>query len=459
LRSYINSPDGTFRYDVRFNSETDGFFWVELIGNLDKDFHGLPEQFAGIAVDIRGRKHQELQVETRSIQLQAQKEAAEIANRAKSEFLANMSHELRTPLNAIIGFSELLNAIVKDPRLRDYIQSISTAGKGLLALINDILDLSKAEVGKMLICPVAVDIRLVFKEIQQIFINQTMQKPVQFILEIDENLPEMLILDETRIRQTLLNIIGNAFKFTREGYIKLIVKTQSKPSDTTRVDLFMTVEDTGIGIPEYELEKIFEAFYQRLGQDSREFGGTGLGLNISRRLIRLMNGQVTVKSQVGVGSVFQITLQDVAMAPPEIPIFNEEQYTLASVRFHRKLVLIADDVTSNRDMLSALLSQLNLEVITARDGFELVQMARKKIPHLIITDIRMPVMDGIEAVKRVKSFNSTSHVPVLALTASSSEEDLKAIQAKGFDCILEKPVNVHALIKELTKFLPHDAPG
>ncbi|MCK5717007.1 MAG: response regulator [Thiomargarita sp.] len=250
------------------------------------------------------------------------KEEAELANRAKSEFLANMSHEIRTPLNAIIGFSEILSKKITDKALKNNFDSIRKSGHILLTLINDILDLAKIESGRIDIQLQEMDLRVILKELEQLFSLTVTEKKLDFSVEIEAQLPQILLLDEHRIRQVLLNIIGNALKFTKKGHIKIFIQHHLHKNNNT-LDLIIKVEDTGIGIPENQHQKIFEAFQQMDGQITREYGGTGLGLAISKRLVEIMTGSIDVHSQIGVGSVFTITLPHVKISNVVLPVIRK----------------------------------------------------------------------------------------------------------------------------------------
>lgn len=242
------------------------------------------------------------------------KKLAEAASKVKGEFLANISHEIRTPMNAIIGFTEILKGSITDDIQKKYFENIVSSGKTLLTLINDILDLSKIESGKIELRPSAISIKDVFYELKDIFAQKVTEKNLEFQIEINPNLTQEILLDEIRFKQIFLNLVGNAIKFTEKGYIRLTARAISKVIESSKIDLLFTVEDTGIGVPPEEQRAIFEAFTQQKGQNHAKYGGTGLGLAISSRLVNLLNGTISIKSEVGKGSIFQVLLRDVVIS-------------------------------------------------------------------------------------------------------------------------------------------------
>ncbi len=392
-------------------------------------------------------------VNERTLELTRAKNEAEIANKAKSEFLANMSHELRTPLNAVTGFSELLTSIVTDKKQKSYLNSIKTAGRSLLTLINDILDLSKIEAGKIELERSSVSLKSIFEEIEQIFTMKLAEKNIDFIVSLDQDLPGKLFLDETRVRQILLNLVGNAIKFTEDGHIKLSATISSLQEK--QVDLMISVEDTGIGIAEEDQTRIFDVFTQQTGQHLKKYGGTGLGLTITKRLTGLMNGQIKVESSKGVGSTFKIILKSVGISSMEVAAIENEENNINDIQFDKASVLVVDDIKSNRDLLCELLKKLNLECTTAEDGQTAVMLAEEIKPDLVIMDIRMPVMDGYQANQKLKENPKTVDIPVIALTASVMHTDKLQAAESGFESFLTKPIKIKKFLKVLSKYLTY----
>ena len=365
-----------------------------------------------------------------------------------------MSHEIRTPLNAITGFAELLKSQSLDTKQSGYLDGILIGAQNLLRLINDILDLSKIEAGKMFLRAEPTDLRAICHDIQQIFFVAMEKKGLRFVLEIDPKLPPRLVLDETRIRQVLLNLVGNAIKFTEDGSIHLAVSCQTSAADST-ANIVLEVEDTGIGIAEAQQAKIFQAFYQPMQQDNRQYGGTGLGLTITQRVIDLMHGKLFLSSAPGQGSVFRVNLPAVKFAQHVEATQAEPKFKLQDIDFKPAKLLLVEDVEHNREVVKGLLEGYRLQVVEAENGEQALTICREFMPDVILMDMRMPVMDGYTATQRLKADPRLRHIPVLALTASVLEEEKQEI-LKLCDDYLRKPMTGLQLVTMLMRHLPYE---
>jgi len=410
-----------------------------------------------IEAELRQNRDQlEAKVTARTRELETAKRAAEAANEAKSTFLANMSHELRTPMNAIVGFSEILESQIREPRQNGYLARIRTSGGVLLQLINDLLDLSKIEAGKMDLNFRPGSVGRLIEEINQMFAYKLAEKSLILQAELSPGLPASLLIDEARLRQVLVNLVGNAVKFTPSGSVTVAAWVEH-PREGGLPDLHVTVTDTGIGIPADFLEALFQPFEQHREAQAAGFGGTGLGLSISRQLVTAMNGTLSVESTVGVGSTFSVVLREVEVPEPgwdpEGPA-ETDSFDFGAVTFGKARILIVDDIDFNRDLIRTYYDGYGFELFEAADGLEAVERARQCLPDLVLLDMRMPVQDGFETAALLKADADLGRIPVVAVTASVPERD-HAREKAAFDGFLMKPLRRAELIRCTMEHLPH----
>ena len=416
----------------------------------------LAETVAGqIAGAIENaRLFEEIQ-QAREAALQAQR-TAEGANQAKSDFLANMSHELRTPLNSILGYAQILKQRPLDPATLDGLNTIHQSGQHLLALINDILDLAKIEARRLDLYPQPLHLPTFLETIVHIIHDRAEAKDLLLVYEADETLPAGVMADGTRLRQVLLNLLGNAVKFTDSGQIGLQVKRLDTSADTghptPQTLLRFEVTDTGVGITPEQMEQAFQPFEQ-VGDIARRGEGTGLGLAISRQLVQIMGGNLEVESKPGEGSRFwfsiALPLTEVTLPAPVAPARLITGYQGPLLR-----VLVVDDIASNRALLIDMLAPLGFATLEAEDGQQAIEVAQTHRPDLILMDRRMPVMDGLEAARALRRIPALQETPVISISASVSPENRAEIMAAGHNAFLPKPVNWPDLAAKLEEYLP-----
>jgi CheY-like chemotaxis protein/nitrogen-specific signal transduction histidine kinase len=393
-----------------------------------------------IATDITERK----QVE----------EGIRQASRAKDEFLANMGHELRTPLSGIIGMTSLLQDTEITSQQRQYVRTVNRSARALLAIINDLLDYSSIETGRMSIEPAPFDLKSAVDDVIQVLSTRALEKGLQLAAHYSHEAPRRVIGDAGRIRQVLTNLVDNAIKFTDKGQVVVTVECVGKPTETTddvaggHTRVKLSVEDTGIGIPESGLERIFDKFTQVDASPARRHGGTGLGLAISKQLVELMGGSVGVSSRPGEGSNFWFVLS--------LPVQAEAAAVEGEMETEGSRVLVVEDNDVNQEVAATILRKLGCVVEVAGNGKQAVKMAEITPYDLIFMDCQMPGMDGFEATAEIRRYEEASgrHAKIVAMTAHTTEDDRDRCLTSGMDDYIGKPATYEDFQAVLQRLRP-----
>jgi signal transduction histidine kinase/ActR/RegA family two-component response regulator len=403
----------------------------------------------------------ERMVEERTRGIEEALAQAESANRAKSEFLATMSHEVRTPLNGVLGMAQVLAAEKLTPAQQAKVETILDSGRTLMSILNDVLDLSKVEAGKLEIAPVVFDLRYGIKRIHELFRPRAEEKNIRFEISCDPSVPEAITGDPVRIRQCVTNLVSNAIKFTAEGEVSVRVSAAPHPAGPGANELLLsvTVEDTGIGMTEEAKARLFEAFSQADSSTTRRFGGTGLGLAITRRLAEMMGGGVAVTSAPNAGSTFVLTFLAAPAAGAPLACPEDKTPAWRPVTLRDARILIVDDNPINRQVARLFLEPFQARLTEAEDGRQALEALASEGADLVLLDVHMPVMGGPETLKHIRASSSSwRDVPVIALTADAMQGDRERLVRLGMNGYIAKPIDQREAITEIVRVLGAAAP-
>jgi PAS domain S-box-containing protein len=438
-----------WKQQMRVRLPDGGWCWMQLRAQrlAANALHG--PKLIGTVIDVTASKLIEEE-------LRAAKESAEASSSAKSQFLANMSHEIRTPLNGVLGMAQALEADDLTPAQKEKVGVILDSGKSLMALLNDVLDITKIEAGKLEISSVPGDFLHTMKRTRQLFQSIAEEKGLDLFVRYDANFPQRLTYDPTRVRQCVSNLLSNAIKFTAQGSVEVAIR--ARPLERGAYMIVVDVSDTGIGMSQDTCARLFTVFTQADGATTRKFGGSGLGLAISRQLARMMGGDLVVKSEEGRGSTFRLTFkaQEAAAVAAPAPVATRVEPAKRTLRGLR--ILLTDDNAINRQVIRLFLQPQGCEIVEATNGKEALDKIATGDFDVVLMDIHMPVMDGKEAVQRIRATDKWQTLPVIALTADAMSGDREKYLALGMTDYVSKPVDQRELIAKLHHVMGLDMP-
>ncbi len=442
-RRVVHNEVSTWTADVRIITPDGEERWISDNSIEQRDANGDSTGSVGFLQDVTWRKRLEAEARTALA-------AAELANRAKSDFLANMSHEIRTPLSAMVGMTRLLLDTELNAEQRDFVQTILSGSSTLVSIVNDVLDFSKVESGMLELEVQPFDLHLCMKGVHDLFRRAAAEKQLLFHLRLAPDLPRQLLGDELRLRQILLNLVGNAVKFTERGAIHVSASVGQR-DQTGLVELKFAISDTGIGIPADRTDRLFHSFSQVDASRSRRYGGSGLGLVISKRLCELMGGRIWVESESGVGSHFHVSVWMHSL--DEQPVAHSTPESAAEATLDPNLrILLAEDNPTNQKVMLLILNRMGLCADVAANGNDVLKRLEAQVYDVILMDVQMPEMDGLTAARLIRSNRLLSAQPaIVALTANAVSGDREMCLAAGMDAYLGKPFKIEDLTAVLNQ--------